>query len=106
MKTLPNSLMEKITPRTPDASPGEVLWGAIYAAAQAAEALCQAVKAVYRDQSLHVIEQILRDSPGVAIEGTVREQIVGLRAVRDYYNVVAEQIATGVFVEVEENVQC
>ena len=93
MKTriLPTSLMEKITSRTPDATPNEVLWGAAYGAERAAERLNTLVESMEPQAKNQAVEQIMKDCPD-RTGGSVRERIIRLREIRDYYNEVAAQI--------------
>lgn len=96
MTHFPNSLLRKILPQAPTATPSEVLWGAGYTAESAAKNLCNLVESTYGEQAEQIIVQIVERSPG-AVEGSIRERIVRLRAIADYYNDVAAQIERGEF---------
>jgi len=92
--TLPNSLMQKLAPRVPDATPNEVLWGAQFTTQKATERLTAVLESLDSEQAKRALSEILAESPGV-VEGSIRERIVGLRALADYYDECAERLEQG-----------
>jgi len=92
---LPQSLMQKLTPPPPNATPNEVLWGATFTANKAAKRLTDAIGLIGdEEQAKTVWSGILAKSPGV-VEGSIRERIVGLRVLTRYYDECAERLEQG-----------
>jgi len=92
---LPKSLMEKLAPRAPDATPSEVLWGAEFSANKAAKRLTDVISLIGdEEQAKSVWNEIQAQSPGAA-EGSIRERIVGLRALARYYDECTERLEQG-----------